>query len=335
MKHKYSVLWFEDNEEVMSDDYEPALGEFLLARGFALELEHRKEFPPDVVIDYTKYDLIVSDLGLGGSNPDDAGKRVVEAVRRDEVLTDIVFYSSNATRLASVLETVGFIDRVTVHAGHGGLMEKIKKVVQLTIKKNEEIHVVRGQFIAQAIDLENKLLEFLGSYLKTEFLPETGAEKSQSWAEFVAGKLAHLSKTAGAVKTSNHTTATLHELKYFTSHDAYKLGKDALKNLKKYYNNLADKGDAVSGKRAEAIAIIREKLVEFEKEVIDVRNTLAHVKEATTGGKLILKSRKAADGEITIDEEWCTTTRRSLRTHHDNLEQMMRLLVAQDTREQR
>jgi len=104
MKHHYHVLWFEDNQAIMDEDYKPPLEEFLSEHGFVLHLDHQKDFSSKTLINFGAYDLIVTDLNLGGDNPDNAGGNVLKTVRKNDVLTDIIFYSSIANTRARTKE---------------------------------------------------------------------------------------------------------------------------------------------------------------------------------------------------------------------------------------
>lgn len=325
MKQTYHVLWYDDNPEIIIDDVKPWLHRFLSERGFNCAFELHEEYSPQTPSFWARYDLIVTDLNLVHNGD---GRRLIDEIRGGHILTDVLIYSANPEALEGAMKRNPFLERVSIQFGRSNLEHKLSEVIQLTIKKTQTISHIRGQFIAEAIDLENKLLEFLCDYLHPKFIPAISDKKLKSWSGFVDRKLRLLERQATKIKGYDHTSESLHSLKYFQSFDAYELSKDGLDDLKKHFEELSASGDAESLQRARLTAEIRQKLVDFNNEVIDVRNTLAHVKESPGKNGTILKSRKPDGGEIVITEDWCIATRLCLKAHHDNLEKMVRLLIS-------
>lgn len=60
----------------------------------------------------------------------------------------------------------------------------------------------------------------------------------------------------------------------------------------------------------------------INKEVIEVRNVLAHVEESTVEKNTLVSKNKKFQ-PIKIDENWCNTTRKNFKRHTENLEKII------------
>ena len=67
-------------------------------------------------------------------------------------------------------------------------------------------------------------------------------------------------------------------------------------------------------------------LSEFDKEVVDHRNILAHSRRVERDGKIVLEGINTRTKQVSFDEEWLATMRANLRKHQENLDALERLL---------
>jgi len=65
-----------------------------------------------------------------------------------------------------------------------------------------------------------------------------------------------------------------------------------------------------------------DECIKIDEEVIKIRNVLSHVRESDTE-KNTLKSILKAYQTIKITDDWCNQTRKNLRKHSKNLDEIL------------
>jgi len=96
-----------------------------------------------------------------------------------------------------------------------------------------------------------------------------------------------------------------------------------MKFMQSHFKDLVSKAGA--SKKTELNAISK-KLRTFGKDVVDQRNILAHVRKTTWDGKTELKGMNDRTKKIIFDEDWLSDTRRKIREHRENLENIEAVL---------
>lgn len=109
MDLKYNILWVEDAEDWVAS-VEDSIQEIVEEYGF--EFSKRLISGKEENIDYNEYDLILMDFNLNNTT----GDKIIKDIRDLNVLTDVVFYSENSSKILKnkVMENgwKGFITRI-------------------------------------------------------------------------------------------------------------------------------------------------------------------------------------------------------------------------------
>lgn len=334
MKYKYKILWFEDYHEQLKEQCEPPLRIYLESLGFDLTIQWepaKLTAPSDRK--YEKYDLIVTDLNLSETGQEDtAGVEILNQIREYKIFTDVLIYSSSPDLLGKAKAGLKSPpERVSFCAGHGDLPDKVQKLIELGIRKVQNLENIRGLVITEAIDLENQMGEIAHQYFsrldrdrKRSKISRTKGCKADK-IKFAQKKL----KEIRALKASQLDRFCTENC--ITAHDRFRLLSGAVKDSRKYYAaKAAGETDRerlkTLNEQVAALTKIAKDLGSFDSEVIAARNTLAHVKERAVGGTIALKGQASNGREITINQAWCVEMRKVVRKHAKNLSMLSTLL---------
>ncbi len=286
----YRILWFENNKHYY-ELAKPPIEAYLKSLDFNPIFEYRKDDSDlDQIIHDMDIDLILVDQNLrkGGK-----GDKIIDTIRKDELYTEVVFYSQYRDfqdKIIKNLQGVFFTDREY-------LEEKTKKIIDLTIKKNQDISNIRGLFIAGAIDIATQMEEIIIRILKVE-------DKS---LEIFRNQII--------------------QEEFYTDYEKYKLilsiFKEKLKIVNQIINGRYDekqKGEATKIKGE--LEPLKKTLVEMEEEVINLRNRLAHSKPSLTNKKALICKKSAKE----FDEAECLKIRKNFKKHSENLQNIENII---------
>lgn len=160
MRLKYQVLWFDDTEDFFDSLDMDYLKSQISAWGFVPEIE--LVTTPQTFLEkapFADFDLLVIDYNLEAYGH---GEEFIAKVRDQEVLTEIIFYSSAPAQLLwdavykRKLEGIYVANRDTVS-------ERILKVGRQTLRKVLDLENMRGIVMAEVGDLDLLLDEILKS----------------------------------------------------------------------------------------------------------------------------------------------------------------------------
>lgn len=336
MKLEYKILWFEDNPEIVDDLIGPGIKNYLDSLGFVYQCTHRENGDNlDEMIENKNYDLILTDLNLGEEH--ETGEKVVKHIRDGNILTEVLLYSADESGINRVIEnTDHLIERVSFSVGIEHLAGKTNEIIDLTIKKVQDIRNMRGLVISEAIDLENKMKEILQDYLR--LLDENGNEvKLQKLLEDIFNKkIIQQDEQLDEIKALGSVNiGKFIEEGIFTANDISKSIKDILKNkhdevkLQLSQSSMSKENKEKVEIKLKRISAIKKDFKTFWKEIINMRNTLAHVKEQTDeDGVPFLESRnKESDYIIRFDSEKYIEIRKNFKKHSENIDKARELIL--------
>ncbi|HIP36506.1 MAG TPA: hypothetical protein EYG85_06595 [Crocinitomix sp.] len=299
----YKILWIDDREEFFKN-HKSYLEEYLEDLGFEANIktygsfaefeEKEKEASHQKV-----YDLFLIDLNL---DHDKTGDELISQIRGNRILTDIIFYS---TSLQAVREKVNQnnIEGVYVTSrNQTDFEEKVTDVIDVTIKKVQDVNNLRGLIMAEVAELDR---------LKEKILL-LGAEKIEN---------RHLEKyTLKQIKKSN--TKNLNKVEKFTTE---------IETIE-YSMLLKQAGFIDANKKAYATGEILDKLditepigkKEFSKpyiqNILGMRNKFAHIEECD--GVDENNNVCKVIGNIPFTAKKCIEIRKEIRTYKKLLEEI-------------
>ncbi|MGG1151638.1 response regulator [Bacillus wiedmannii] len=293
---KYKILWFEDDPDLV-EYYSTDIKKFLNEYGFIVEIVHEENGERLETLLKDEYDLILTDLNLG---EDDSGDQIISRIREHSILTEVLFYSGNEAGINEVLSKHRWVERVSFIVGIENLIDKIKQLISLTIRKLQEVNAVRGLVIAETSELDGVMIEVINSLFGV-ILPEQLDSKKQELID----------------KTMKNRSERLEQL-----------GEQKLEDIEGFYHKLesADRLNAIRrlikhvhkqlGRKVfdENIEVLKA----YEKEILQLRNTLAHAKTIVEDGQKKVISLLSGT-EVSFNDEACKVMRKDIRKHQENL----------------
>jgi DNA-binding response OmpR family regulator len=292
MKLKYKILWIE-NEQDWVESIEDQIQEYLEELGFIYEM---KLIDKEVSgIDYNDYDIILMDLNLA-DQPN--GADLISKIRGLDVYTDVVFYSaSGITELRTKgkekeLEGVFYCGRTP----NREFVNKVKAVINSTIKKVQDLNNLRGLVMAEVSELDAMMDEIILSYFKNEErMIQFHAHVTKNQEER-ARKILHCpNKCESDWRTKDITEIIL----------------DAAQKARAVKLVIEDKGkNLYSGPNF---------YEEYNNDIISQRNNLAHCKSVDG----VLKTRK---GDKEYTENDFKTIRKNIQKYHELFANILEIL---------
>lgn len=276
MSIEYKILWVDDSPDWVSS-VKDNITSHLEGKGYEPKIELQESGDDVDTSRFTDIDLIIIDYQL----QDSKGDELIKRIRDKECLTEIVFYSQGAIEPDDRLYGVHYSSRDDVE-------ECIKKVVDETIKRAQDITLVRGFIIAEAIDVENILEECMVKVFE---------DKGELFSEKVIG-----------AKPSVY--------------DAYNKFRFVKRIIKDRIDDAREDTN-----RYEQLKDIDKIMNDLDKEVFDQRNILAHSKiTINDGGSITLEGINKQTKEINFSQEWLSWTRKNIAKHKENLMQLKEIL---------
>ena len=323
MTLQYNILCFEDDEDVIR-----ALVPKIKAHVDDLGFEFHYESYEDGVsllerINQRDYDLILTDLNLhDGALGDD----IVEQIRQEAILTDVLLYSTNAAAIQEAQRRNPMIERISWGVGSGNdLLERIKRLISFTVRKVQDLNNMRGLVIASAISLETQIKEILLDYVAA--IPETDTQKEKVMGRIYKNRVDSARKTLNTLEqrfNAQMLVALIEDDALFTANNVIESLESVLNEKNKVLNTSINQATDHNVKKTlqesqENVLHLRDDLKLFKQEVIEIRNTLAHVKEEVLDGRTVLQSRRRGSNPIIVSEDTYIKMRIDLAKHKRSL----------------
>jgi len=297
----YKILWFEDTDSVI-ENLQPLIEDYLENLYFKLFIKVEKGITKDLfqTLEMQNWDLILMDFMLKEDSP--TGDELISRIRKNQLYTEIIFYSEKKDEFIAALKEISsenvFLEGVFYADNREALPAKINSIIDLTLKKQQDINNIRGLVIAETIFLENKvensLIKFFGvddekgMVFQKILDPHFGALDTKKKCDL-------LNKVC---KIKKQTCDKQHQ----------EIPKDNLEARKENQESIA------------RLNLIHEELVKLNEEVIKIRNILAHTIESPDKKNELISTLGKTEEKIVINDDWCLITRRNLKKHSDNLD---------------
>lgn len=287
MRINYQILWLEDSTEWLEakiDDIKDYLG----ALGFELVLT---VIPKYEVKDFSVYDIIVVDLSLENEEGTDAIKIIRN---REKIFTDILFYSQYGEASLRKKMALEKIDGVYC-ANRRNCPDKLKKLIDTTVKKAQEINNLRGLVMAETSQLDDIVKDILLKYKWDE-------KKSTEILDKIKKRYCDIRDELNKHTPPINMSLLINNVNYFQANFSFFcleeiVGETLWKDIKEY------------------------------EEIIKIRNILAHGKEISSSTEKIvlrrIRSNKKIE-EITYTSQDFITIRKKIREFRAKFEKIQK-----------
>jgi len=282
MDLKYDILLFEDDSDYV-DSIHGLLKDYIDDLGFKLELNVEADGTrlDKLFSSNNDWDLILMDYNLRSS---EKGDELIKKIRSHELYTEIIFYSEAHDFEDKIRSDL--VDGVYFVRGRNNLLEKVKKVIDVTLKKNQDVNNMRGLVIAETIDIETKMDNLILSYF--------GRPDDE------------IRKVFEKILEPNFVG--------FTTYKKYEFINKICKQRKVTLN---EKQEDVS-----YLTKLHDEFKEIENDIIEIRNILAHTVENPDNKNTLISKINKNGTTIYVDYDWCIKTRKAIIKHSKNLDDL-------------
>jgi CheY-like chemotaxis protein len=292
MKLEYKILWLDDEIQAFIDDeYIEELESYISSKGFIPNIQTVKKASELYKQIDDSYDLILTDYHMREEN----GDKVISKIRKQyAVFTEILFYTAKANLTdAEKIDRVSFLETKSAKNEHyQKVLDKIKTLVDLTVRKFEHIVSMRGMIMQETSTLDVEMKEILKQQIES-------AQQSDELISVIKAKY---------IETNEKFNDEINAIKDF---EAISLKIGASHRWRALKRNLP-KGE------------IKTILNDYENEIISIRNKFAHaVLEVGENGRAFFKNKK--DG-LDFNDEFCKKIRENIIKHKTNLDNLKALL---------
>lgn len=275
MRLRYTILWVDDRKDAIVP-IEESVKAYLDSLGFELTTIYRPNGKNvKSAIKKHNIDLIAMDFNLGSKK----GDALLASIRKNDKYIEAVLYSQDPGTIKDKGQGLDGIYR----ALRSDIKSVIKRVIDRTVRRSQDLHIVRGMVIAEAIDIENRVDAIIESTFKSK---------------------------------RKHFRTTITEKRFL----GFGQKIDLLQSLLNAKIKRMRKDGASKLAETEDLS---KKLKTISRDVLDPRNILAHSDACyDRDGNSILKGINSRTRQITPDATWCKTMRQKFQEHLANLDKI-------------
>ena len=290
MRINYRILWFEDNKKSY-DTKKGFVKDIVEEFGFNfVEPQNEVDGKNIDTLDYAIYDLIIADMNL---SRDLTAMKLMEAIRKKDVFTEVLFYSSSGEDAVR-----GELARYKIDGAYCSDREndefefKVREVIRTLIKKTQDLTNLRGLVMAEVSELDLLMERIIQRYLSTV--------DDQEKEDFKKRIVEDVEKSLKDKLQEGYVCSS-----GVTGERKYECGKTCVHvwNNESVDNIISSLGFESSRKARAIYLIIAKKSLEYKakcanffedykKEIIEVRNKLAHCKSEVIDGSEVLVTQK-------------------------------------------
>lgn len=294
MKLDYKILWLDDKiKSVVLADYEDDIEDlktYIKSLGFkeTIDFVRTEEELFSKLDEAGEYDLIMTDYHLDETKGNTRnGDDIIKTIRERDIFTEIMFYSAQGeVKDTDRLDRITFFEsfRVLGDDHYEKIFRKAKELIELTVRKFQNIVTMRGMIMHETSDLDLTIQEILKSII------ENG--ETEAIVNIIKKK---------KIKSTNDFLKK--RIDQFENLDDFLINIGADHRLRALVRNLPDDE--------------RKSLLETYKEkIIDVRNQFAHATLDIDSNTFITKNGKE------FNEELCKQVRLDIINHKENLDKL-------------
>ena len=215
MNTTFKILWFED--EPVWINMEKLRIEGILKTHYLIPVIERRDGDDFDLEELTgnDYDLIFMDYKLAEGK---TGDTIVAAIRNSDILTDILFYSSEEQNMLSAIrEQMPPIDGVYLtKRDYTIFTEKAQRIIQKIVKRSEDLVNLRGFVLYNTSAFEVRIREILNICWQ-KFTQEQKNTLTQTLTKLLEGKKAWVSSQIDTAQQAECTFTYANNGEYILS----------------------------------------------------------------------------------------------------------------------
>lgn len=262
MRIEYRILWIDDSKEWVESILE-YIEAYLDNLGFTLRCD---VIPKYEERDLFQYDIVAVDYNLP---EEEKGSNAIKIIRNEKgIFTEILFYSFSGEGILRKEITKNYIDGVYC-ASRENCLERLKLLIDTTIRKTQEINNLRGLVMAETSELDNFVRDILLKKVK--------------WTEAdIADRHAALRKRCDEKK------------------EALKVQPPLLKDIVPFVHEHFHSSFCFESLKKFVPKEVWDDIKMYPKEIIEKRNFLAHGTELSSSSEKIIIEKTKPDGSTEL-----------------------------------
>lgn len=294
MSLEYKVLWVDDNiGEFLEDGFKEKLKSHIESLYFTPHIDFCEDSKQaENFVKIKKYDIIFSDYNISdGKN----GDTFIQSIRSNDVNTEILFYTGQSELPQKKFNRTTYLVKSSSR-WHDELLEGMKNLISLTVDKLTSLSAIRGLVMAEVSDLDIQMENILKKYYSKN---DTEA-KMQNFNEHIIKSIEQSLKKSlinnSCSKNCEHRwrNSTFDEIINDLNFDSSKKARTI--------NHIIKESDYV-------YETANNFYEDYLKEIISVRNNLAHCSSCNESGKEMLKTKK---GNLFFTKESVSEIRKNI-----------------------
>lgn len=299
MKIKYHVLWFEDDPKLY---FKKRIEDYLEGLGFIPVFDKQAKLPSGE-INFRKYNLILLDFHLSN---EETTEMILKKINEKDYYSEIIFYSNKVVPDDFIKKNLELFEGVFWHFSDDDLAEKVKGVIDLTLKKFQDVNNLRGLVMAETSDLDKLKKEIFSEYFK---LDHEGKEEFQN----TIFKLIEESIRGNYKKIKKYQKKRI-EIKEDDLDEEF--GKNIFNLIEDFIFDFHKKGRCIK----KLIELLNSQntfnFQDYETRIINKRNKLAHEPEREEKGITYF-------GDLKFTPEECKNIRKDIREYNAHLTKLL------------
>ena len=307
MSLDYNILWIEDTDASFGT-YSRRTRSYIEDKNFRCDikwLKNKGEFNQSD-IDVKNYDLIIVDYVLG---TDTYGHEIIKEIRDGNHLNDVLFYSAASEGdLLGLLHGHGIDGVYIAEKLQDTLIEKIRGLVDKAIMRTINPVNIRGLVMDVTSEFDSTIKHSL--IMAWNLLDDTMKSSLINYAktELIESRKSAICKLEDVISAHSFSISDLLENREFTSSMMARLLNKVL--ALDCANLLSAKGKCIN--HLSSVKFYSE----YDKEVIEIRNKLAHLKlDTSVSGPVHIGKINGVD--YICDEDFCNMVRKNLLKYQD------------------
>ncbi|MCU0444992.1 MAG: hypothetical protein MUE85_08735 [Microscillaceae bacterium] len=304
MQINYNILWIDDQIDAIKEDGDlDKVESFLIEKGFLCKIIPLKDDTGlNDALSRNIFDLIISDFNIReGLN----GADIVKQIRDKHAYAEVLFYSGNLANRSDVANQMLSLDRVSYFSGRKDLVERIIKLIALSLGKLLELNATRGLITAETSELDVKIEELTIFLVRDKLkLPQEDIDKI---INFYIDDF--LRKSPDNFSKKYNSEGFKGVFRRIDANRKWSIFRDLLKKISD-----------------EQTKSFLENNKTYKEQVIDIRNKFAHAKAIEKGGKLYLEGFSLDGEHFEFDEKACVKIRQDIIKHRNFFEELINFL---------
>tara|TARA_R110002033_G_scaffold170670_3_gene213766 strand:+ start:3848 stop:4777 length:930 start_codon:yes stop_codon:yes gene_type:complete len=303
MKLDYKILWLDDKiKSVVLTDYEDDiedLKDYIKSLGFkeTIDFVRTEDELFSKLDEVREYDLIMTDYHLDEIKGNTRnGDDIIKTIRERDIFTEIMFYSAQGeVKDTDRLDRITFFESFKVLGDdhYEKIFRKAKELIELTVRKFQNIVAMRGMIMHETSILDEFCFELISDYLTKTDSKKVKESIFDEIISFYKRKFEEVSK----YKKNGRIDKVLNDPLLFSFSQRANTLKSIIEEIN--FDDFID---------------------EFKLRVIKIRNQFAHsILEINEDGIEVFRNKSE---DITFDEELCKQIRLDIINHKGNLDSL-------------